>query len=124
MAQNGLLSGRRVLVVEDDFLIAEALCASLEFAGAVVVGPLGSVSDAIRLLRQDDPAIDIAVLDVDLHGEKSYAVADVLAERGVPFLFTTGYNVDAVDVAYRDYPRCEKPLSERALFAALQPMTG
>ena len=51
-------------------------------------------------------------------------VADVLAERGVPFLFTTGYNVDAVDVAYRDYPRCEKPLSERALFAALQPMTG
>nr|WP_321984616.1 response regulator [uncultured Lichenicoccus sp.] len=124
LAQTRSLEGLRILVVEDDYMIADALCGSLEAAGALIIGPLGSVQDAVGFLGQENAAIDIAVLDVDLHGEKSYAIADVLAGRGVPFVFTTGYNVDAVDAAYRDYPRCEKPLSERALFAALQPMTG
>lgn len=105
-------------------MIADALRASLETAGASVVGPFGNVEDSVNFLGRELGAVDVAVLDVDLHGEKSYAIADMLAAGGVPFVFTTGYNVEAVDVAYRDYPRCQKPLSERALFAALKPMTG
>jgi hypothetical protein len=59
------------------------------------------------------------VLDVHVHGQASYPVADALIEFGVHFVFTTGYDVDALDAKYRAYPRCEKPVEEQALFAAL-----
>ncbi len=113
------LRGRRVLVVEDNFLIAGAVCDALEAIGAVSLGPIGQVDEALRFLAASRGGIDFAVLDVDLHGEKSYPIADALVARGLPFVFTTGYSADAVDAAYRDYPRCNKPFNERDLFAAL-----
>jgi DNA-binding NtrC family response regulator len=113
------LCGRRVLVVEDDYLIAEALVETLEIAGAVVLGPIGWAAEALAAVQDKNANFDAVLLDIDLHGEKSYAIADALAVRGMPFVLTTGYDANAIDRAYRQYPRCEKPLSERALLAAL-----
>ncbi len=59
------------------------------------------------------------MLDIDLHGEKSYAIADSLTQRHVRFVFTTGYGAHALELAYLVYPRCEKPLDARMLFKAL-----
>ena len=120
MATDGQpLAGRRILVVEDDFLIAETLAEVLAAAGALVTGPVGTADEAQAVLAKPDPAVDAAVLDIDLHGQKSYALADAMIRRGIPFVLTTGYDASAVDAAYRHYPRCEKPVTRRAILAAL-----
>jgi CheY-like chemotaxis protein len=119
MEQGGALAGRRILVVEDDYLVAQTIAALLEDGGAEVVGPVGFVADAITFIQRNDTAFDGAVLDINLHGERSYAVADALAARAVRFVFTTGYGADAIEPPYRRYPRCAKPIDRRALFAAL-----
>jgi DNA-binding response OmpR family regulator len=119
---SGALGGCHVLVVEDDFLIGDALADLLADAGAIVLGPVGRLSEARALLQREDARFEMAVLDIDLHGESSYAIADLLLARGVPFLFTTGYSHDAVDADYRDHPRLQKPLSGRILVAALARM--
>jgi len=84
------LRGRRILVIEDESMAAEDLRRDLEQVGAVVVGPVPSVTDALTVLTQEE-AIDGAVLDVNLRGEKAYPVADALRERGIPFVLSTGY---------------------------------
>ncbi len=116
------LQNRRVLVVEDDFLIGDALTEVLESQGAVVIGPIGWTVEALAVVQERAPRFDIAVLDVDLHGERSYPIADALLSRGIPFVFTTGYNADAVEPAYRAHARYEKPLSGSALVAGLAAM--
>ncbi|APA87371.1 response regulator [Paraburkholderia sprentiae WSM5005] len=121
MGQGTELRGRRILVVEDDFSVAQALCGLIEEAGAKVVGPIGWFDQALTYVKANQDEFDGAVLDVDLHGEKSYAIADWLAERGVRFVFTTGYGADALDPAYAGYPRCEKPFDPRLLFKTLAP---
>src|SRR5215207_4792017 len=97
MEQRALLEGRRILVVEDDFLVAQILCEILEDAGAVVVGPIGWVEEALAFLDGNDTAFDSAILDINLHGEKSYVIADVLVSRNIRFAFATGYGGDALD---------------------------
>jgi DNA-binding LytR/AlgR family response regulator len=119
MGKAGELDGRRILVVEDDFLVAHALCALLEAAGATVAGPIGWADEALALVNDSTNVFDSAVLDIDLHGEKSYVIADALAKRNVRFVFATGYGADALDSDYLDYPRCEKPFDARTLFKAL-----
>ena len=116
------LQNRRVLVVEDDFLIGDALTEVLEAQGAVVIGPIGWTFEALAVIGERAPGFDIAVLDVDLHGERSYPIADALISRGIPFVFTTGYNAEAVEPAYRNHIRYEKPLSGTALVAGLAAM--
>lgn len=115
------LQGRRILLIEDDFMIGDALAELLQAEGAEVVGPIGVAAEAIALLRVDR-RFDGAVLDVDLHGERSYRVADALEALRIPFLFTTGYDEQAVDAAYRGHPRQEKPINGRLLLAALAAM--
>lgn len=83
------LSGRRVLLVEDEPLLALEVAMHLERAGCEVVGPLTRVPDALSAANTGE--IDMAVLDVDLNGEQVWPVADVLAKRRVPFLFVTGF---------------------------------
>ena len=108
------LRGRRILVVEDEYMMADDLQYDLEQAGAQVIGPVPSVADALRLLATQE-AIDGAILDVNLRGEKAYPVADVLRERGIPFVLATGYEQWALPEAYKDVPRCEKPVDLRHL---------
>jgi CheY-like chemotaxis protein len=104
------LHGRRVLVVEDDYVIASDLACALEDFGAEVVGPSGSVADALALVKAEGPRLDGAVLDINLRDERVYPVADALSACGVPFIFTTGYDAMVVSEAYAGTPRCEKPV--------------
>jgi len=84
------LLGRRVLIVEDEALVAMDLQFAFEDAGAEVVGPAMSLGDALALAEQA-PEIDCALLDVDLAGCDVYPVAQILQSRGIPFIFHTGH---------------------------------
>ena len=112
------LQGRRVLVVEDEYMLAEDLREELESQGAEVMGPVASVADALELLRSG-PAPDVAILDINLGGEMAYPVADALRTRDIPFIFTTGYNAHAIPKAYSDMPRVEKPVEVRQAISKL-----
>lgn len=86
-----MLNGRRLLLVEDEYFIAEDMAWQLVAGGAEVVGPVASVDAAIELIEQNQ-RIDGAILDVNLHGVMSWPVADSLLRHGVPFVFATGYD--------------------------------
>jgi CheY-like chemotaxis protein len=109
MEATAKLHGRRILVIDDDYLVALVVVGLLEEAGAEILGPIGRADEALTFIKENGTAIDGAVLDVNLNGAKSYPVADALAEREIGFIFATGYGADAVDGDYRKYPRCEKP---------------
>ena len=102
------LAGMRVLIVEDEYLVALDLAIGLLEAGAQIVGPAGSVDAAFGHIR-DTSSLGAAVLDVNLHNDTVFPVADVLAQRGVPFLFTTGYDASSIPERYRNIKRVEKP---------------
>jgi CheY-like chemotaxis protein len=102
------LQGLRVLVVEDDFLLADGLAEELAEHGLQVVGPVATVQQALRLLDDGTP-IDAAILDVNIGGEMAYPVADRLAERGTPFLLASGYDAAALPARFRHVRSCEKP---------------
>ena len=102
------LENRRILVVEDEFFMAEELRDNLEAVGAFVIGPASSVERALALLK-DEVAIDAALLDVNLGGEMAYPVAEALVARSVPFVFTSGYDESVLAEHYALMPRCQKP---------------
>jgi CheY-like chemotaxis protein len=102
-------SSWRVLLAEDEFLIAEDLASALSAAGATVIGPAYSVAGALGLIETCG-ALDGAVLDVNLKGEAAFPVADALLGRGVPFVFTTGYDRQYLKGHYEDIVRFEKPV--------------
>ena len=116
-----ILEGRCLLVVEDEYMIAMDLVSFLENLGADVIGPAGTVEEGLGLVEQYGRHFDIALLDVNLRGERVYPVADALAARGVPFVFTSGYDALVLPEAYSDVPRCDKPISKHAL---VQLLTG
>jgi CheY-like chemotaxis protein len=113
------LQGRRILVVEDDYLVAQIIVELLEDAGAEVVGPLGWIDEALAFIESHHSALDGAVLDINLHGHKSYPVANALVANNLTFVFATGYGAGALDADYQRFPRCEKPFNQQALVAAL-----
>jgi CheY-like chemotaxis protein len=112
------LSGLRILIVEDQAFIALQSQDELEAAGAIVVGPVHTVERALAALKAT-PELDGAVLDVNLQGERVFPVADALSERGVPFIFVSGFGRDSLPPRYRYAPHCRKPVSagevERAI---------
>lgn len=112
------LSGRRVLVVEDEYFIATELASAVVALGATVLGPAATIERALELLETPGGA-DLAVLDINLKGQTSFQVADVLRARGIPFMFATGYDEMVVPAAYRDVPRWEKPFDAAELVAKL-----
>jgi CheY-like chemotaxis protein len=109
------IEGRRLLIVEDEYLIAFDLAHDLENLGLEVVGPAGSVEDALKLVERDGDRLDAALLDINLGDRPVYPVANALAERGIPFAFTTGYDAVAIPDAYATAPRCEKPVDKTQL---------
>ena len=115
--------GRRVLVAEDEYLLAEDLREELERAGALVLGPVPTVREALELLAAE-PAPDMAILDINLGGEMVYPVADALRARGIPFIFATGYEPWSIPEAYKDVPRAEKPVEVRQLTSKLVGQSG
>ena len=121
MTHDRLLQGRRILVIEDDFLVAEILTEMLEEAGATILGPIGWRDEALAFVNHDSTRFDTVVLDINLHGQPSYPIADALIARDIQFVFMTGYGAGALEAAYRGYPRCEKPFEQKALLAALAP---
>jgi ActR/RegA family two-component response regulator len=112
------LRGRRLLIVEDEYMIATDLARALQDRGADVIGPAASIEHALQLLDAEH-RIDGAVLDINLRGERAYPVADALRSRGVRFVFATGYDAWAIPEAYAGVPRLEKPVSVRMLMALL-----
>jgi CheY-like chemotaxis protein len=112
------LTGRRVLVVEDEYFVADDICQALKTLGADVVGPVASREQAFDVFASRTH-IDVAILDINLRGDSVYPFADALRERGVPFVFATGYDEASLPPHYRDIPRWEKPFDPRALVQAL-----
>ena len=112
-----ILSGKRVLVVEDEMMIAMLLEDMLIDLGCEVVGIASRLDDA--LLRAQNTAFDIAILDVNLNGQTSYAVADALAERGLPFVFATGYGSGGLTPRYQNITTLQKPFQISDLIRAL-----
>lgn len=110
-------AGCRVLLVEDDYLIAKAMGTEFGALGAEVIGPAGSVESALELIATHE--LDAAVLDINLYEVMSYPVAEALLARGVPFVFATGYDKAALPERYAHVPHCEKPVEPYQLARAL-----
>lgn len=113
------LRGRRILLVEDDYLIASEMKRWLERAGAEVVGPVPSVRSALALIA--DGPLDAAVLDINLGDrETAFPIADRLMALGVPHLFATGDIQVRPGSAHGDRPRLEKPFLAEELIRAVE----
>ncbi len=112
-------SGKRVLVVEDEFLVALGLEDNLRSLGCIVIGPAQSLASAMQMAAREQ--VDAALLDVNLAGEAVYPAAAILAERGIPFLFCSGYTGGAgrMPAAFTDVPRVAKPYTSKAIAEAL-----
>jgi DNA-binding NtrC family response regulator len=100
-------------MVEDEMIVAWLLEDMLTDLGCAVIGPAGSVKQALAMIEAE--AIDAAVLDVNLNGEMSYPIADALAARGVPFVFVTGYDKGRILDGYRVFPVLQKPFHRSEL---------
>jgi len=123
MADYSALVGRRVLVVEDEMMIAMLVEDMLSELGCAVVGPAHALDTALDLVRTE-LGLDAALLDVNLGGQPVFAVADALREKGVPAIFSTGYG----DAALRDVDRgshvLQKPFRAGDLAKALSAALG
>lgn len=105
-----ILTGRHILIVEDEYFVAMDLATSLGDMGADVIGPACSVAEALALIRRASDELDGAVLDVNLRDERVYPVADALLARGVRFIFASGYDASLLPSGYAHLPRCAKPV--------------
>ncbi|WP_269513896.1 response regulator [Brevundimonas subvibrioides] len=110
--------GRRILVVEDEALVAMLLETMLEDMGFAPVGPVGDIDTALEVL-QDDSRLDGALLDVNVAGREVFPVAEALKMKGVPFVFSTGYGESGLPEDWRGHPTIQKPFTEDAVREAL-----
>lgn len=113
-------TGQRILIVEDETMIAMGLEALFESAGYAVVGPFGRIEQALAAAR--DSPIDAALLDVNLRGDLVFPVADVLRARNIPFAFLTGYGPDSLPPRYLKSRVFSKPVQGAKLVAAVVDM--
>jgi CheY-like chemotaxis protein len=112
------LFGKRVLVVEDEPLVALLMSDLLQEAGCVVLGPAYDVATALQLLEVHSP--DAAVLDINLgKNQTSAPIADKLEQTGVPFMFATGYGESALRKQDLSRPRIDKPFDKQRLWRML-----
>ena len=118
-----LLRNRRVLVAEDEYMLAEEMREGLEGDGAVVLGPAATVDQTLYLIAAE-AEIDVAVLDVNLRGKTIYPAVDVLIERGVPLVLTTGYGQKNIPERFHHLPRCDKPVDMKLVARAVGRVLG
>lgn len=115
------LSGLRVLIVEDETMVSMLLEDMLSDLGCTIVGPATRIKPALALVEQS--GFDVAILDVNLNGSETYPIADALAARSIPFVFSSGYSARRLRKEYRNIPSVQKPFHqqelERTLTAAL-----
>jgi CheY-like chemotaxis protein len=111
------LSNRKVLVVEDEMMIAMLIEDMLDEFGCKLVGPATNVPRALELIGKE--SIDVAVLDLNLDGKDTYAIADALQRKSVPFIFATGYGSTGLRQEYGNRPVLQKPFQARDLSTAL-----
>jgi CheY-like chemotaxis protein len=111
-----------VLLVEDQMIVAMQIEDMLRAAGCEVVGPVGTLQEAIALAHRE--ALDLAVLDVNLDGEKVYPAAEELRARGIPFVLATGYGESTLPEKWRNQPRLSKPFRREQLEQLLRSVTG
>ena len=109
--------GRRVLVVDDEVLVAMLITDMLEDLGHEVVGPAHDLEEGLALARTD--ALDCAILDISLNGRSSMPIADLLRQRGVPFMFASSYPPDPNETGYRGVPLLQKPFNLKQVEDAL-----
>jgi len=118
MASPRSLQQRTVLVVEDDFYLAEDARDALEDAGAQVLGPVPQISQALGLFEATQP--DCAVLDVSVQDGPSFDLARTILSRAVPVLFVTGYDAGSIPADLARVPRLQKPVTQGGLVAAVE----
>lgn len=109
--------GQRVLLVEDEAILAMSVEDMLTQLGCVVVGPALTIAHASALASSE--RLDAALLDINVGGGNSFAIAEVLKDRAVPFCFITGYGRDGVPEQFLDVPVLPKPYSGAALAGVL-----
>lgn len=112
------MTGFRVLIVEDEYLLANELCLELADADMEALGPARDVASARAILRTEPP-VDAALLDINLRGHTVYELADELAEARIPFVFVTGYDRSSVPARFSNIQHLTKPLKSKQLAAAL-----
>jgi DNA-binding response OmpR family regulator len=110
----------RILIVEDEMMIAIMLEDMLDELGCAVAGIAGKPEEAMAFIESQP--IEAAILDVNLNGIQSFAIAAALDERGVPFMFSTGYGALVVEERYRTRPVLQKPFRQEELEAAVNMM--
>jgi DNA-binding response OmpR family regulator len=114
MADEGTeLAGLRLLVVEDDYLVAADMCSSLRRRGAQILGPVANVRRGREMVRQQRP--DVALLDINLHGHLAFDLAHEFETAGIRTIFTTGYDTAFLPESLRDSPCLQKPVNLTAL---------
>jgi DNA-binding response OmpR family regulator len=111
------LADMRILIVEDEYFLADELARALEERGAHVVGPVGSLREAEALVAQNRP--DCAILDINLRGDMAFPLADRLEAEGIPFIVASGYAGAAIPERFNAAPRLEKPFSPGDVIAAI-----
>tara|TARA_R110002051_G_scaffold68360_3_gene123072 strand:- start:864 stop:1226 length:363 start_codon:yes stop_codon:yes gene_type:complete len=116
------MNGRRVLIVEDESLVAMLLETILEDMGCIPVGPASSVDEGLTLAESE--TLDGALLDVNVAGVQVFPVATALRERGVPFVFSTGYGEGGLPEEWQGQPTIQKPFTEASIRDALMKAMG
>jgi CheY-like chemotaxis protein len=111
--------GMKILLVEDEYVIASDLSRILSNLGAEILGPAPTIAAAEKLLAAGAQP-DAAILDINVRGVLVYPIAEILVTRGVPFAFVTGYSYDIVPAEFASAPHCEKPVTARNIEAAVR----
>jgi CheY-like chemotaxis protein len=116
----GPLNGAKVLVLEDETLVSMMVEDMLIDLGCEVVGPFAKLDQALAFMASGDGQVDAALLDVNLGGVRSFPMAEALAGKGVPFVFTTGYDESGLPDAWRGRPTLRKPFMMGEMAEALK----
>lgn len=117
----GRMEGRpRILVVEDEMMVAMGLEMALEDAGYQVVGPFGRLDQALKAARSEQ--MDMALLDVNVRGDEVFPVARILSARGIPYAFLTGYGRESLPAEFLSGCVLSKPFQAATLVATVKSM--